>query len=94
MPEPVIVNCSGYGAKNLWEANDLVPVRGQINWLIPQPEARYGVFYNNVVGLSRRDGLIVQYVGPNEDFGYGDEDETPNRQEMLDALATLRPLFS
>ncbi|MDX1403131.1 MAG: FAD-dependent oxidoreductase [Woeseiaceae bacterium] len=94
LPEPVIVNCAGYGAKSLWQDDDLVPVRGQINWLAPQPEARYSVFYNNVVGLSRRDGVIVQYVGPDDDWGYGDDSEIADRQEMLDALATLRPLFS
>jgi len=93
LPEPVIVNCAGYGAKSLWEDDDLVPVRGQINWLAAQPEARYGVIYNNVLGLSRRDGVIVQYLGPNDDWGYGNDSEMPDREEMADALASLGPLF-
>ena len=93
LPEPVIVNCSGYGAKGLWEDGDLVPVRGQINWLAPQPEARYSLFYRDVFALSRRDGLIVQYLGSNDDWGFGDDSEMPDRDEMTDALARLRPLF-
>jgi D-amino-acid oxidase len=93
LPEPVIINCTGYGAKSLWEDDDLVPVRGQINWLPPQPEARYSVFYDDVVGLSRRDGVIVQYVGPNDDWGYDVDREIPDREEMTEALARLSRLF-
>lgn len=94
LPEPVIVNCAGYGAKALFGADELVPVRGQINWLAPQPEARYGVFYRDVFALSRRDGLIVQDAGPNDDWGFGDAGETADRAEMSDALARLSPLFA
>ena len=93
LAQPVIVNCSGYGAKTLWEDESLAPVRGQINWLAPQLNARYGLFYRNVTALSRSDGVIIQYTGPNEDFGYGDDSETPDRDEMVKALETLRPLF-
>lgn len=93
LKEKVIVNCTGFGAKTLMADERLFPVRGQINWLAPQLNARYGIFYNNVTALSRRDGLIVQYTGPNEDFGYGDAAETPDRDEMRQALATLAPLF-
>lgn len=89
----VIVNCTGYGAKKLWGAEELAPVRGQINWLPAQPEARYGLFYKTVYVLSRGDGLVVQYVGDNDDYGYGIEDETPDREEMKRALATVTPLF-
>jgi hypothetical protein len=46
-----------------------------------------------VAAVSRRDGVVVQYVGPNDDWGFGDAGETPDRTEMSDALARLRPLF-
>ena len=94
LDEPAIVNCTGYGAKNLVNDDSLVPVRGQINWLTPQLEARYGLYYNNVFALSRRDGVVVQYLGPNDDWGYGDDSEAADRDEMLTALETLAPLFS
>lgn len=93
LPETVIVNCTGYGAKTLWEAEELVPVRGQINWLPPQPEARYGFFYKGVFVLSRGDGVVVQPVGPNDDFGYGDDNETPDSELMRSAIAAVAPLF-
>ena len=94
LPERLIMNCTGYGAKALWGADDLVPVRGQINWMPPQPEARYGLYYEQVYVLSRGDGLVVQYTGPNEDYGYGIADERPDRDEMRRAVATVGALFS
>ena len=94
LPEPVIVNCTGYGAKSLWDDQSLLPVRGQITWLAPQANAHYGLYYHNVFALSRRDGIIVQYQGPNNDWGLGDESETPDPGETADALSTLAPLFA
>lgn len=93
LPEPVIVNCTGYDARQLWSDASVEPVRGQINWLPPQPEARYIVFHDTVAAVSRTDGVLVQYVGPNDDLGFGDETEAPNRDEMKQALAQLQPLF-
>ena len=93
LPEPVIVNCMGYGAKDVWGDASLVPVRGQVNWLLPQPEARYALWFDEVQAVSRRDGLIVQYLGPNEDWGFANADETPDREETLRSLATLRALY-
>jgi len=93
LPERVIVNCTGIAAKSLFGDATLVPVRGQINWLAAQPEARYAVHYHEVFAVSRRDGLVVQYVGPNDDWGYGVDSEVPDREEMADALARLAPLF-
>ena len=94
LEQSVIVNCTGYGAKALWGADELVAVRGQINWMPPQLEARYGLFYGNVYVLSRSDGLVVQYAGPNEDYGFGIEDETPNLEEMQRAIDEVAPLFA
>ena len=94
LAERTIVNCTGYGAKSLWGADELVPVRGQINWLAPQPEARFGLLFREVFVVSRGDGLIVQYVGPNDDFGYGIEGETPDLDETEKSLAMIAPLFA
>ena len=94
LPEPVIVNCMGFGAKAIWGDEALVPVRGQISWLVPQPEARYTLYYDHVSAVSRSDGVIVQYTGPNDDFGYGDASETVDPAETERALATLRRLWA
>ncbi|WP_338445890.1 FAD-dependent oxidoreductase [Pelagerythrobacter marensis] len=93
LPEPVIVNCMGYGAKAIWGDPTVVPVRGQIGWLIPQPEARYTLYYGGVNAISRRDGVVIQYYGPNEDFGYGETSEAPDPAETERALAILRQAY-
>ncbi|MEO0872240.1 MAG: FAD-dependent oxidoreductase [Pseudomonadota bacterium] len=91
--EKVIVNCMGYGAKEIWSASELVPVRGQINWLLPQPGARYAFYHDGVSAISRRDGVVIQYTGPNDDYGYGDDSEVPDPQETERALATVRRAY-
>lgn len=94
LPEPVIVNCMGYGAKAIWGDAAMVPVRGQIGWLVPQPDARYSLYYNGANAISRRDGVVIQYYGPNEDFGYGDPDEVADPAETERALAILRGVYA
>lgn len=93
LAEPVIVNCMGYGAKAIWGDDSMVPVRGQIAWLMPQPEARYALYYDGVNAISRRDGVVVQYLGLNDDWGYGVSEETVDPQESARALATLSSLY-
>src|SRR3954453_14151957 len=45
LAQKVVIDATGYGARALWKGESIVPVRGQIAWLIPQPDAHYGVFY-------------------------------------------------
>ena len=77
--QKVVINCTGYGARALWKDESIVPVRGQIAWLIPQPGATYGIYYNGLSVLARRDGIVVQALGADDWFGYGDDNETPDR---------------
>lgn len=91
--QPVIVNCTGFGASSLMQDNSLVPVRGQITWLAPQPEVHYGLQYRSVSILPRPEGIVVQYVGDSEMFGVGIEAETPDRGEAERAIATVAGLF-
>ena len=79
LAQKVIVNATGYGARALWNDESIVPVRGQIAWLIPQPEVSYGVMYKNVNILARRDGIVVQDIGGGDMDGYNDANETPDR---------------
>jgi glycine/D-amino acid oxidase-like deaminating enzyme len=72
LAQKVIINVPGYGARSLWNDDSIVPVRGQIAWLIPQPEVNYGVSYRNVHVLARRDGIVVQDAGRGDMEGYND----------------------
>ncbi|GMN13518.1 FAD-dependent oxidoreductase [Altererythrobacter sp. MTPC7] len=94
LPERVIVNCMGYGAKDIWGDPDLVPVRGQVSHLAPQMAARYSLYFDAVQAISRRDALVVQYVGPNDDYGFGNADTAPDLKEQALALSRMRSVFA
>jgi D-amino-acid oxidase len=91
--QKVMINATGYGARALWKDESIVPVRGQIAWLIPQPEVNYGVFYKNVNILARRDGIVVQDGGVGEMDGYNDANEQPDRRAAESAVQVAAELF-
>ncbi|MGN6515818.1 MAG: FAD-dependent oxidoreductase [Rhizomicrobium sp.] len=94
LKEKVVINCTGYGARDLWKDDSIVPVRGQIAWLIPQPEVTYGLFYDGVNVLSRTDGIVVQALDGGDMKGYGDTNETPDRAEADNAVNTIARLYA
>ncbi|WP_374275636.1 FAD-dependent oxidoreductase [Brevundimonas sp.] len=94
LTEPVIVNCTGYGARALFGDETIVPVRGQIAWLTPQPEVTYGLYYRGVSMLPRADGIVIQAIGGGDMVGYGVENETPDRAEAEACLEAISPLWA
>jgi glycine/D-amino acid oxidase-like deaminating enzyme len=94
LPEKVVINATGYGARALWNDESIAPVRGQITWLIPQPEVNYGVFYKGIGILARRDGIAVQNGGIGEMEGYNDANEQPDRQKAEADVRVAAELFS
>jgi glycine/D-amino acid oxidase-like deaminating enzyme len=92
--EKVIINATGYGARALWKDESIVPVRGQIAWLIPQPEVNYGVFYKGVYILARRDGIVVQDGGIGEMEGYNNPSEEPDRAAAEKAVGVAAELYA
>jgi glycine/D-amino acid oxidase-like deaminating enzyme len=94
LKENVIINCSGYGARELCKDESVVPVRGQIGWLIPQPEVTYGLYWDGVSVLSRRDGIVVQMLEGGDMRGYDDTNETPDRAESEDAVNRIAALYA
>ncbi len=59
LPEPVLVNCTGLGAGALFGDATLVPVKGQLTVLLPQPEVDYAVLAGDLYMFSRRDGVLL-----------------------------------
>ncbi|RZJ01959.1 MAG: FAD-binding oxidoreductase [Brevundimonas sp.] len=93
LPEKIVVNCTGYGARALFNDQSIIPVRGQIAWLAPQKEVDYGIFYRGVTVLSRPDGIVVQHTR-NDMNGVGIENETPDPDEAKATIATVAPIFA
>jgi glycine/D-amino acid oxidase-like deaminating enzyme len=94
LSQRVVVNCTGYGARALWADESIVPVRGQIGWLIPQEGVHYGLYYKDVGVLARRDGIVVQGNILDDMYGYDNSDETPIRAESEASLQTLLELYN
>jgi hypothetical protein len=93
LPERVIVNCTGYGARALLGDESLIPVRGQMARLIPQPEVDYVLYYrgHNLAMVPRRDGLMVQAQAETD---FGNADTRPVRALSEAAVQELAGLFS
>ena len=94
LKEKVVINCTGYGARALWNDESIVPVRGQIGWLLPQPEVNYGLYYRDVSLVSRTDGIVVQSIAGGDLQGYKDDNETINRAESDQAVGVIEELYS
>ena len=45
-------------------------MRGQLARMIPQPDIHYGLFYNDVLFIPRRDGLVFQVFGEDDYYGF------------------------
>jgi D-amino-acid oxidase len=58
LKEPVIVNCTGLGAKALFNDEELIPVKGQLAFLTPQPEINY-MYTEEGYMFPRRDGILL-----------------------------------
>jgi D-amino-acid oxidase len=56
--EPVIFNCTGLGSRALFDDEQLIPVRGQLEVLLPQPEVDY-CYLSRGYMFPRRDGIIL-----------------------------------
>jgi len=58
LPESVVFNCTGLGARALFGDQELGPVRGQLEVLLPQPEVDY-CYLSRGYMFPRHDGIIL-----------------------------------
>ena len=79
LPDQVIFNCSGLGARALFNDQTLVPVRGQLEILLPQPEIDYCYLGDDYM-FPRSDGIVLGGT-----FDRGDWSLDVNR-EQADAI--------
>src|SRR5262245_12808622 len=67
--EPIVVNCTGLGARDLFDDRELVPLKGQLTVLVPQPEVNYHTNGPNnapqrpgslgIHMMARKDGIVL-----------------------------------
>jgi D-amino-acid oxidase len=94
LPQQVIINCTGYAARQLWSDESITPVRGQIAWLIPQEGVTYGLNYNGLNVLARRDGIVLMLNKRGEDYGWNDTSEVPDHALAEEAVGVLQELYA
>ncbi len=93
LPEPVLVHCTGYGARALFGDDSVIPVRGQIAWLPPAPELGYSLVWRDLNVVPRRDGTVIQLGAQGDALGWQDPDETPNLAEAERAVGIAADLY-
>jgi len=59
LPERLVFNCTGLGAKALFKDEELTPVKGQLTFLLPQREIEYSVIPGDLYMFSRHDGIVL-----------------------------------
>jgi D-amino-acid oxidase len=68
LPEPVVFNCTGLGSRTLFEDQKLIPVRGQLEVLLPQPEVDYCYISGSGYMFPRRDGIVLGGTFDHDDW--------------------------
>ncbi len=63
--ESLIVNCTGLGARELFKDDELIPLKGQLTMLVPQPEVDYATFGGVPGSPNARGGFI--HMAPRSD---------------------------
>ncbi|GAA4970271.1 hypothetical protein GCM10023334_094190 [Nonomuraea thailandensis] len=58
LTQKTIINCTGLGAKDLWNDSDMLPLRGQLAMLRPQPNLEY-LYGQNGYMFPRNDHVII-----------------------------------
>ena len=59
LDEPVIINCTGLGSAALFEDPELIPIKGQLSILLPQPEVDYILLAGDYYMFPRSDGIVL-----------------------------------
>ncbi|HEX2191432.1 MAG TPA: FAD-dependent oxidoreductase, partial [Longimicrobiaceae bacterium] len=80
LPEPLVFNCTGAGAKALFGDGEMVPIKGQLSVLPPQPEVDYVMARDDIYMFPRRDGIVL---GGTFEPGVLDLEPNPREAERV-----------
>lgn len=83
LPEKLVFNCTGLGAKTLFDDDELTPIKGQLTILLPQPEVQYAVIYGDQYMFPRSDGVLLG--GTHEQGEWSLQPNLERKQELLAA---------
>jgi len=87
LEENIIVNCTGLGARDIWQDKLVNPVKGQLVLLPPQPNLQY-LYSGHGYLFPRQDGVVV---GGSEETQFSDD--KPDIQMCKVILTKVRGVF-
>jgi D-amino-acid oxidase len=87
LPQKLVFNCTGLGAKALFGDTELTPIRGQLTFLVPQPEVTYATIFEDTYMFSRHDGILLG--GTHDEGNWSLEVDQATVTEKLAAQAEL-----
>lgn len=88
LSESIVVNYTGLGARELFGDRELMPIKGQLTVLLPQPEVDYAMVGMGLYMFPRRDGIILGGT-----FERGVETMEPNPEAKKRILAGHQRIF-
>ena len=81
LPHPLLFNCTGLGAKALFNDAELTPIKGQLSFLLPQPEINYcTVGPSDIYMFPRHDGIVL---GGSHERGVWSTDPAPGVSQRI-----------
>jgi len=81
LKETLIFNCTGLGAGKLFGDAELTPIRGQLSFLLPQPEVDYmTVGPDDIYMFPRHDGVLL---GGSHERGVWSTEPDPSTTERI-----------
>lgn len=89
VPETLIFNCTGLGSRALFGDEELIPVRGQLAVLLPQPEVRYAATGEWGYMFPRSDGILLGGT-----FERNEYDATPDPADIARIVESHRRFFA
>ncbi len=89
LDEPLVMNCTGLGAKELSGDTQLEPIRGQLSVLAPQPAIDYITLHGGHYMFPRTDGIVLGGT-----FQHGNADLQPNFATEADIVADHAAFFA
>jgi glycine/D-amino acid oxidase-like deaminating enzyme len=89
LPERLVFNCTGLGSRDLFDDQELHPIRGQLAILIPQPEIRYA--FTGAAGymFPRADGILLGGTFERDEW-----DAAPQGADIARIVESHRALFA
>ena len=87
--EPVIFNYTGLGARQLFADNALFPIKGQLNFVLPQKEIDYITITDSTYMFPHSDGIVLGGT-----FEHNNWDLTPDPVQTQRILSEHKAFFA